>query len=319
MASARVVLAGLLLLTGACSSEQAPTPTAAPVTSPPAVLVRQVPYRCSLITKEQAEELVPIAMPKPDGGDQEGCRWRDATGSDLPEGQRYELTVNAERVQDVKTAFARVSAYALREQLRGLGDEAVLYEWDDGVGVVFRAGDVMATVSYTSGAAPDQRMRDNAVKAARWVMASLTTAPPPPDPRKGRFQQTPRACSLMSPGDYLEKSVARCEDMGRRLLLHYAPAWAGRSGPAVAKELFGLLKRQGAAYAEVEKDVKVSPVRKVEGLGEEAFAQDQRGAVVDTTLWIRVSNLVIEISQDERETTSIYAFAGQVLAALPPE
>ncbi|MGP3918821.1 hypothetical protein [Nonomuraea sp. 10N515B] len=126
------------------------------------------------------------------------------------------------------------------------------------------------------------------------------THSPSPNPRDGRFAAAPYACSLLPEG--VPESATQCGG----LKVRHARAWQGKSGIAVAKEIFAYYRRQAEERA-----------KPVKGLGDEAFAALYRSRV---TVWVRVSNLVLEIPFDQADgkvTPEMHETVAEILSRLP--
>ncbi|TDD01198.1 hypothetical protein E1292_26700 [Nonomuraea deserti] len=158
------------------------------------------PDICRLLTDEQLAQLVPD-MDEPFPFEQRSCDWSSDVSVDVPDRLTYTLKVGVERSEDVgearqNFAFARDSAYRMahatldgtivyREprKLEGLGNEAFAADWTHvaktnsepafTAAVHFRFSNAVVTVEYRRHVEDDQRMRELAVQAARWVGMAL--------------------------------------------------------------------------------------------------------------------------------------------------
>ncbi|WP_219501296.1 DUF3558 domain-containing protein [Nonomuraea ceibae] len=314
----RVVLAVLVLLTAAaCSAEPAPprpTRAASPPPSGPGRFTGVVDP-CSLLTAEQVEQLVTLAEQKYDEG---GCTWT-TPGLSLKGQAVHELSVGVHLAADVAAAHAffvrppdsAFPAMAVRDRPEPpvdaqVGDESFVQAPALGrhaTVLAFRLGNAVVNINYGWRAKPAPRHQEGALKAARWIAEAMDRpAPAVADPADGRFAVAPYACSLLPEG--VPESATQCGGLKLRL----GRAWQGRSGIAVAKEIFAYYRR--TQWPE-------KPVKPVKGLGDEAFAE-RDGARL--TVWVRVSNLVLEIpftKEDGTLTPEMRDEVANVLSRLP--
>jgi hypothetical protein len=284
----RIVVAIFLLLSTACSADpEPPRPTQAANSLPSGPgRFAGIPDACSLLTVEQVEQLVTLAEQEYGDG---GCTW--STPSHGLEGQAvYELEVGVHLAGDVAaahaffanppdSAFPRMAVQALPETPTSakVGDESFILprELSSTTVLAFRLSNAVININYGWHATPDPRHLDQAQKAAQWVAEALDRPAPTIDPSDGRFAAAPYACSLLPGG--VHQSATQCGG----LKVRHARAWQGKSGITVAKEIFAYYKREAD-----------EPVQPVKGLGDEAFYGKSMSQV---RLWVRVSNLVLEI------------------------
>ncbi|MCF6475163.1 DUF3558 domain-containing protein [Nonomuraea sp. MG754425] len=330
MADLTRLLLGMTLLVAACApgglpARQTPAPTpvigqtpasssATGQASGPARFARP-PSPCALITAEQAAGLVPLLVGHQEGGEEQArvCTWTGPDGPYLPDSSRYELRVqvrHSPQVADAENVFKSWSdtfATSPRD-VPGLADAATAFDRrvDDAAetGVGYRASNLVVIIDYIRRGPLDQRMRDNAVKAARWTVARLDAPEPQPDPNAGRFAGPPDACPLLDPSDRPGQAGPECTSDDVTVRVRHVPARGTTPGPTAAKELFELLAAQAAGGVgtsdEPRTDVTVSPVKRVGAVGEAAFTQEESGYTIfgsptRITLWTRVSNLVVEV------------------------
>ncbi|MEO3791732.1 hypothetical protein ABGB14_16115 [Nonomuraea sp. B10E15] len=157
------------------------------------------PDICRLLTDEQLAQLVPD-RDKPFAFEQRSCDWKSDL-SDIPGRLVYGLKVDVERSGDPAEArrtfgYARDSAYRMvhattdgsivyrePQKLEGLGNEAFTADLTHvastnsepsfRASVHFRFSNAVVTVEYGRDVEEDQRMRELAVQAARWVGEAL--------------------------------------------------------------------------------------------------------------------------------------------------
>ncbi|TMR88053.1 DUF3558 domain-containing protein [Nonomuraea basaltis] len=309
----RIVVAVFLLLTAACSADpEPPRPTQAanPLPSGPGRFAG-ILDPCSLLSVEQVEQLVTLAEQEYDDG---GCTW--STPSLDLEGQAiYQLEVGVHLAADLAaahafftkppdSAFPRMVVKALPETPTSakVGDESFILpaELSQTTVLAFRLSNAVININYGWHAKPDPRHLDQAQKAAQRIAEALDRPAPAVNRSDGRFAAPPYACSLLPEGVPL--SATQCGG----LKVRHARAWQGKSGVTVAKEIFAHYRRQAD-----------EPIKPVKGLGDEAFSEKYGSRV---TVWVRVSNLVLQIpfnQEDGKVTPQMREQVAEVLNRLP--
>ncbi|TDE55624.1 DUF3558 domain-containing protein [Nonomuraea mesophila] len=311
----RAVVAILLLLTAACSAASpppSPTQASSPPPSGPGRFAGPLDP-CSLLTAEQVEQLVTLAEQEYADA---GCTWSTPRlGLEGP--AIYQLEVGIHLAADVaaahaffteppESAFPRMVATQPPDPPAGaqVGDESFILvrELSHTTVLTFRLSNAVININYGWNAPPVPRHLEQARKAAQWITEAMNRPAPSADPADGRFAVPPYACSLLPEGTRgIPKSATQCGGVK----LRHARAWRGKSGVTVAEELFAHYRREADKPATVK------------GLGDEAFS-----AVPETqvTVWVRVSNLVLEIPFNQREgkvTPQMREQIAEVLNRLP--
>lgn len=303
----RVLAVALVLLTAACTATADPapvTPTQA-ASTPQAGPGRytRIPDPCSLLTAEQVGQLVPLAQ---QGYSNQECTW-STWGRAVPENSGYRLKLAVHLAGDIPAAVASFNEEAKSENavawlygkqkvsaVPGVGDQALSRETLPSTFLIYRLSNAVITISY-GRAEPDKpvqadsRLPGNARKAALWVAQAMDRPAPAANPQDGRFAAAPYACTLLEDGAPVSATV--CKERGVTVQVRHAPPWQGKSGIAVAKEMF-------AHY-------RTKPFKRVKGLGDEAFVKKD-------TMWIRVSNLVLTM----RSKSGGQALAAEILDRL---
>lgn len=307
-------MAVLLLLAAACSADPAPprpTRAASPPPSGPGRFTGTL-HPCSLLTVEQVEQLVTLAEQK---YAEAGCTWSTPIRN-LEGPARYELMVGVHLAADVAAAhsfFTKPPDSAFPTMVvkdppeprasANVGDESFIDA--PGIGLhatvlTFRLSNAVININYGWQAPPGPQHQEHARKAAQWVAEALDRPRPTVNPSDGRFAAAPYACSLLPGG--VPQSATQCGG----LKVRHARAWRGKSGITVAKEIFAYYRSRAH-----------EPAKPVKGLGDEAFSE--KGGI-GVTLWVRVSNLVLEIpfhKQDGKVTPEMHEAAAEVLSRLP--
>ncbi|MCG5216253.1 hypothetical protein [Streptosporangium sp. KLBMP 9127] len=310
----RMAMAVLLLLTAACSADPAPPRPAQAASPPPSGPGRFAGALdpCSLLTVEQVEQLVTLAEQE---YDEAGCTWSTPSPG-LPPPARYTLEVGVHLAADVAAAhsfFTKPPDSAFPTMLvadppephvnANVGDESFILAPPIGLhatALTFRLSNAVININYGWQAPPGPQHQERALKAAQWVAEAMDRPGPTVNPSDGRFAAAPYACSLLPEG--VPKSATQCGG----LKVRHARAWQGKSGITVAKEIFAYYRR----WAE-------EPAKPVKGLGDEAFSEKYGSRV---TLWVRVSNLVLEIpynKEDGKVTPEMREAAAEVVSRLP--
>ncbi|GAA3588888.1 hypothetical protein GCM10022419_084090 [Nonomuraea rosea] len=181
-----------------------------------------------------------------------------------------------------------------------VGDESFILVMDHSHTTVlaFRLSNAVININYGWHAKLDPQHPDQARKAAQWAAEALDRPAPTADPSDGRFAAASYACSLLPEG--VPQSATRCGG----LTVRHARAWRNRSGITVAEEIFAYYRREAD-----------EPAQPVKGLGGEAFAATDLSRM---TLWVRVSNLVLEIrfnADDGKVTPEMRETAWQLAEA----
>ncbi len=197
-------------------------------------------------------------------------------------------------------------ALAVTPSSKGQGRLLLLGTAGLAVPILALAGYLLLRSSSGAPAAPASG--PSASSAPSQAVAALTTAPDP--------------CSLLTKAQGTEltgsssaskKDANTCSWSALEIKVRFLTPQGAKTAEDVAEDTFALLKRQtvGSEGTSSDPTIKVvrSKVRDLQGLGDEAFAQDESAtglfASAQSTVWVRYGRLILQIESRDGDSSQL--------------